>query len=436
MSKQGKLERPQIGQGRAGLRRRKPDHINQPIIQPLDVTRGVPQGTKIETRKTNSTQGTNSACDRSVNNNNDPFLPDVPLHQNPLLKPSTSQSTNKTKGNPNTNIDFEENSAFQEGIISEMFHRLDKSFSQNPKELEDLINKGNLLHKCLPKQTDIDKILEIIQRKVLKATHLPVDVKEIQVGYLHSPYFKDLYQYLLQNKLLSSKSAIKKLQAISEKYVLLDSLLFSICPKKETAVLAIPEMCTDKIITLYHKSLFAGHQGVIKMYSTISDKFFIPNLMHYLRSYIKGCHICQLSRNEKLPTRHLQTIINPNYIPISILSMDLKVMPRSHKGHKYILCVIDEVTNFLITVPIFHTKSEEVGEALLEHVITKYCISEYILMDQDNAFMSSLMTYFFQRLDIKIKTLTPFNHQSLQAEHGIKSLTCILTKHLTGLGHM
>ena len=50
--------------------------------------------------------------------------------------------------------------------------------------------------------------------------------------------------------------------------------------------------------------------------------------------------------------------------------------------------------------------------------------------------MSSLMTYLFQRLDIKIKTTAPFNHQSLQAEHGIKSLTCILTKHLTALGQM
>ena len=278
--------------------------------------------------------------------------------------------------------------------------------------------------------------MEIIQRKVLKGIHLPVEVKEIQVGYLLSPYFKDLYQYLLQNKLLSSKSTIKKLQAISEKYVLLDSLLFRICPEKETAVLAIPEICADKIVTLYHKSLFTGHQGVIKMYLTISDKFFIPNLMHYLRSYIKGCHICQLSRNEKLPSRHLQTRINPIYIPMSRLSMDLKVMPRSHKGHKYILCIIDEVTNFLITVPIFYAKSEEVGEALLEHVITKYCIPEYIIMDQDSTFMSSLMTYLFQRIDIKNKTIAPFNHQSLQVEHRIKSLTCILTKHLTGLGQM
>ena len=140
---------------------------------------------------------------------------------------------------------------------------------------------------------------------------------------------------------------------LSEKYILLNSLLFRILPEKETVVLAIPETCADKIITLYHKSLFAGHQGVIKTYLTISDKFFKPNLIHYLRSYIKGCHICQLSQNEKLPSRHLQTRINLNYVPMSRLSMDLKVMPRSHKGHRYILCIIDEVTNFLITVPIF-----------------------------------------------------------------------------------
>ena len=111
-------------------------------------------------------------------------------------------------------------------------------------------------------------------------------------------------------------------------------------------------------------------------------------------------------------------------------------MPRSHKGHKYILCIIDEVANFLTTVPVFEARSEEIGEALLEHVITKHSIPDYIIMDQDSAFMSSLMTYLFDRLNIKIKTVAPYNHQLLQAEHGIKSLSCILTKHLTGLGQI
>ena len=40
-------------------------------------------------------------------------------------------------------------------------------------------------------------------------------------------------------------------------------------PDKESAVLAIPEICIDKIIALYHTSLFVGHQGVVKTYLTM-----------------------------------------------------------------------------------------------------------------------------------------------------------------------
>ena len=64
------------------------------------------------------------------------------------------------------------------------------------------------MQNFLPKQTDIDRILKIIQRKVLKGMHLSVTVKEIQAGYLHSSYFKDIYLYLAENKLPSSKTAI------------------------------------------------------------------------------------------------------------------------------------------------------------------------------------------------------------------------------------
>ena len=45
-------------------------------------------------------------------------------------------------------------------------------------------------------------------------------------------------------------------------------------------------------------------------------------------------------------------------------------------------------------------------------------------------------SYIFKKLDIKIKMVAPYNHQSLQAEHRIKSLSTILTKHLTSVGHM
>ena len=116
--------------------------------------------------------------------------------------------------------------------------------------------------------------------------------------------------------------------------------------------------------------------------------------------------------------------------------MDIEVMPKSNRGHKFILCIIDEITNYLITIPLYQEKSEEVREALIENIITKYCIPDCIIMDQDSKFMSSLMNYLFTKFNIKIKIVAPYNHQSLQAEHGIKSLLTILTKHLTNLGQM
>ena len=129
--------------------------------------------------------------------------------------------------------------------------------------------------------------------------------------------------------------------------------------------------------------------------------------------------------------RQFQTRIYLNYRPLSRLSMDLTVMPRSQKGHKYVLCVIDEVTNYLITVSIYHSTSEEIGEALIENIISESCVPDYIIMDQDSAFMLSLMNYLLRNFGIKVKMVVPYNHQSLQAEHEIKSLSAILNKHLT-----
>ena len=97
-------------------------------------------------------------------------------------------------------------------------------------------------------------------------------------------------------------------------------------------------------------------------------------------------------------------------------------MPKSYKGYNFILYIIDEVMNYLITVLISPSRSEEIGDALIDNVISKYCIPDYIIMNEDSVFLSSLMNYLFQKFGIKIETVAPCNHLSLQAEHGIKSL--------------
>ena len=77
----------------------------------------------------------------------------------PRSQESSQSSPSVENINLDINLDFEEYSPFQEGVISEFFQRLDKTFFQDPKELNDLINMGNLIQKFLPKQADIDKIL-------------------------------------------------------------------------------------------------------------------------------------------------------------------------------------------------------------------------------------------------------------------------------------
>ena len=127
------MERLQIGQGRAGSKRKKPDPINQAINHPSNLSQEIPGRTKIEARKTNSMHTTNNANDRIANNN--PFMPDVPFHPDPLLRPPKQpikqnmtheqNSQNVQDINPNINFDFEENSPFQEGVMSEIFQRPD-----------------------------------------------------------------------------------------------------------------------------------------------------------------------------------------------------------------------------------------------------------------------------------------------------------------------
>ena len=55
--------------------------------------------------------------------------------------------------------------------------------------------------------------------------HLSVTVKEIPARYLSRSYFKDIYSYLAQNRLPSSKAVIRKAETLAERYILLDSVL-------------------------------------------------------------------------------------------------------------------------------------------------------------------------------------------------------------------
>ena len=184
----GSVVKLHIGQNRAGLKRKRSDPINQTINPPSELSQKSPGKTEIETGKTNQTHSKDLM---HIINNVDarmthikPLILDVSFHPGLTYRPpskpirsnvprsqESSQSSSIENISPDINLDFKENSPFQEGVISETFQRLGKTFFPGPKELNDLINIGNLVQKFLPKQADIDKILKVNQGKVPKGNH-------------------------------------------------------------------------------------------------------------------------------------------------------------------------------------------------------------------------------------------------------------------------
>ena len=181
MDKWPPIPKPRIGQGRAGIRR-KVRIVLPPQTPAPKVTQSLPE-TVTQSQETVQTEHRSPAqtdikqpIGPTFENRPIPFYPDPNLRL-PLWPPDLKETRRDLSDlDTEININFKENSPYQEGIIYEMYDRLDKSYFKETSELRDLINTTKLVQKFLPKQTDIDKILDVIKRKVLKGTHLPITI--------------------------------------------------------------------------------------------------------------------------------------------------------------------------------------------------------------------------------------------------------------------
>ena len=174
--------KPRIGQGRTGVRRKAPPFLDS--RQRTTASKPIVITDEIEPKVLRTIVDIPASG---------MFPPYLESSLRPPPKPPDNVS--KKQEVESLKIEIEENSPFQENIISEVYERPDKSYFQEPIELKDLVDTHNIV-RFLPNQTDIDKILEVIKRKVLKGTHLPLTIKEIQSGYLSSLYFEDIYIFI------------------------------------------------------------------------------------------------------------------------------------------------------------------------------------------------------------------------------------------------
>jgi hypothetical protein len=165
----------------------------------------------------------------------------------------------------------------------------------------------------------------------------------------------------------------------------------------------------------------------------VSKKFYCPNVAHHIRTYITACQICQLFKKGKSYKRPFQKRINLNTPGLTKVSMDIKHMPKAGK-YSYFLLLMCEVSNFIVVQPLKSCQAAEIVKTLFHTYSRYFGTPTHIICDQDPAFTSSLVKYMTQQYGTHLVFISPTNHKSLLAEHGIKSLSSLLTKHLDGFG--
>ena len=235
---------------------------------------------------------------------------------------------------------------------------------------------------------------------------------------------------MTQNKVPLGKGAARRPEQNARNYMLLDGLLFKIIELDNgrlDTVLCIPTSKVHVLLDTYHSSdrLDTYHStGITKCYQTMS------NLAENLRACITGCHICQMFKKVKSFQRPYQKRMNINTPAMTRISVDIKQM-QVNRGDSHILVLFCEVSNYMVALPLQSTRTQSILEAFQRGYLAYFGPPTHIICDQDPAFTSSLMEAFVTQLNIKVILVSPTNHKSLQAEHGIKSLSGLLVKHLS-----
>ena len=127
-------------------------------------------------------------------------------------------------------------------------------------------------------------------------------------------------------------------------------------------------------------------------------------------------------------------LIDINAPTFTHISMDIKHMPPSKYKFHYLLVILCEVSNFIVAALMKTATAPEICNTTMDSFIGYFGTLIRIVCDHDPVFMSHLTQWFLHTYGIHVTTASPTNHQSLIAEHGIKSLASILMKHFTALG--
>ena len=222
----------------------------------------------------------------------------------------------------------------------------------------------------------------------------------------------------LQKKDPTLNSCFKKVDNISNtcpRFITKKGLLIRVTNSSDTLrdvlqQVVLPQQLRKKVITLAHDIVLSGHLGTGKTTKRVMAHFYWPGVTGDVARYCRSCEICQRNfsgRPAKVPLINLPLIDTP----FARIAMDLiGPLPKSKKGNRFALVVIDMATKYPDAVALKNIDSHNIAQALID-IFSRVGLPKEVLHDQGAQFMSSVMKRFNEILQIKGISTTPYHPQ-------------------------
>jgi hypothetical protein len=178
-----------------------------------------------------------------------------------------------------------------------------------------------------------------------------------------------------------------------------------------------------KLLKEMHECPVGGHQGIQRTYERLKLYVSWPNMFKDVEAYIRKCPVCQLNKQTLPKVKADLQITDTQEQPWDKIYLDI-VGPfsMSVKGNKYLFTCQDNLSKYLIAIPIEDMTAETIARNFVFDIILKYGIPDQILTDQGTQFMSELFVNCCKLLQIKkLKTSVyhPETNGSLERSHKV-----------------
>ena len=174
----------------------------------------------------------------------------------------------------------------------------------------------------------------------------------------------------------------------------------------ETTV--IPKALTAQILRMAHDEL--GHNGTHRTYTLLKRLYYWKGLKPSVEKHIKMCYQCQ--RRNKQIVKYATLHFDVATFPMQFISMDLigEFHPPTSRKHRYTLTVICMLTGYVFCVPLKTKAAEEVIQAYIDNVYSKFGGSLKMSSDNGTEFKNKVFEQVSKELGLQYKLYTPPYH--------------------------